>query len=73
MSQSENKQKKNKKKMMTTDLYNAYILTSCTVLKITTIIAAVLSLCAISFLVYGNPANFTVYAQSYLQTVKQRN
>jgi hypothetical protein len=29
---------------------------------------------AISFLVYGSSAaNFTVYAQSYLQTIKYRN
>jgi uncharacterized protein len=32
------------------------------------------SLCAISFLVYGTSAvNFTVYAQSYVQTIKYRN
>jgi pimeloyl-ACP methyl ester carboxylesterase len=37
-------------------------------------IATVLCLCSISFLVYGTSAmNFTVYAQSYLQTIKQRN
>jgi uncharacterized protein len=43
-------------------------------LKITAIIATILSLCAISFLVYGTSAvNFTVYAQSYLQTIKHRN
>ena len=46
-------------------------------MKITIIISTILSLCAISFLVYGNgnrnPPNFTVYAQSYLQTIKQRN
>jgi uncharacterized protein len=43
-------------------------------LKITLVIATILSLCAISFLVYGNSAaNFTVYAQSYLQTIKYRN
>jgi uncharacterized protein len=37
-------------------------------------ISTILSLCAISFLVYGNSAaNFTVYAQSYLQTIKHRN
>src|SRR5438270_2262301 len=37
-------------------------------------IATILSLCAISFLVYGNSAvNFTVYAQSDLQTIKYRN
>jgi hypothetical protein len=52
----------------------AYILIACTVLKITPIIATIVSLCAISFLVYGNSAvNFTVYAQSYLQTIKYRN
>jgi uncharacterized protein len=44
------------------------------ILKITIMISTILSLCAISFLVYGNSAaNFTVYAQSYLQTVKYRN
>jgi pimeloyl-ACP methyl ester carboxylesterase len=38
------------------------------------IAATILSLCAISFLVYGSSAvNFTVYAQSYLQTIKHRN
>jgi hypothetical protein len=43
-------------------------------LKITLVIATILSLCAISFLVYGNSAaNFTVYAQSNLQTIKYRN
>jgi hypothetical protein len=45
-------------------------------LKITIVIATILSLCAISFLVYGssgNPVNFTVYAQSYLQTIKYKN
>ena len=37
-------------------------------------ISTILSLCAISFLVYGNSAaNFTVYAQTYLQTMKHRN
>jgi uncharacterized protein len=37
-------------------------------------IATILSLCAISFLVYGNSAvNSTVYAQSDLQTLKYRN
>jgi hypothetical protein len=40
-------------------------------LRITIVIAAILSLCAISFLVYGNGVvNFTVYAQSDLQTIK---
>jgi pimeloyl-ACP methyl ester carboxylesterase len=43
-------------------------------LNITIIIATILSLCAISFLVYGSSAaNFTVYAQSYLQTIKYKN
>jgi pimeloyl-ACP methyl ester carboxylesterase len=42
-------------------------------LKITKIIATILCLCAIPFSVYGNAVNFTVYAQSYLQTIKQRN
>ncbi|MFL6318297.1 MAG: alpha/beta hydrolase family protein [Nitrososphaeraceae archaeon] len=43
-------------------------------MKITIMISTILSLCAISFLVYGNSAaNFTVYAQSYLQTIKHRN
>ncbi|MFL6509041.1 MAG: hypothetical protein ACJ704_14050 [Nitrososphaeraceae archaeon] len=43
-------------------------------MKITIAIATILSLCAISFLVYGSSAvNFTVYAQSYLQTIKYRN
>jgi uncharacterized protein len=43
-------------------------------LKITVIIATILSLCAISFLVYGTSAvNFTVYAQQYIQTIKHRN
>jgi uncharacterized protein len=43
-------------------------------LKIKIIIATILCLCAISFLVYGNSAvNFTVYAQSYIQTIKHRN
>ncbi len=36
-------------------------------------IATILCLCSIYFLVYGNPANFTVYAQSNLQTIKYRN
>jgi uncharacterized protein len=55
----------------------AYILIPCTILKITAIIATILSLFAISFLVYGNGssaiANFTAYAQPYLQTIKHRN
>jgi uncharacterized protein len=42
-------------------------------LKITIVIATILSLCAISFLFYGSSASFTVYAQSYLQTIKHRN
>jgi uncharacterized protein len=43
-------------------------------LKITIAIATILSLCAISFLVYGgSTANFIVYAQSYLQTIEHRN
>ena len=43
-------------------------------MKIIIIAATILSLCAISFLVYGNSAvNFTVYAQSDLQTIKYRN
>jgi pimeloyl-ACP methyl ester carboxylesterase len=47
---------------------------SSTILKITIIIGTILSLCAISFLVYGSGnASFTVYAQSYLQTIKYRN
>ncbi|HZI71065.1 MAG TPA: alpha/beta fold hydrolase, partial [Nitrososphaeraceae archaeon] len=45
------------------------------------IVATIFSLCAISFLVYGNgngngngnPANLTAYAQSNLQTIKHRN
>jgi uncharacterized protein len=45
-------------------------------LRTTKIIATTLSLFAISFLVYGSgntAANFTVYAQSYLQTIKHKN
>ena len=43
-------------------------------MKITIVISIILSLCAISFLVYGNSAvNSTVYAQSYVQTIKHRN
>jgi hypothetical protein len=42
--------------------------------NVTTIIAIILSLYSISFLVYGSSAaNFTVYAQSYLQTINYRN
>jgi predicted esterase len=42
--------------------------------NVTTIIAIILSLYSLSFLVYGSSAaNFTVYAQSYLQTIKYRN
>jgi pimeloyl-ACP methyl ester carboxylesterase len=42
--------------------------------KVTAIIATILSLYSISFLVYGSSAaNFTVYAQSYLQTINYRN
>jgi uncharacterized protein len=48
-------------------------MTSYIILKITIIISTILSLCAISFLVYGNSTSFTVYAQSYLQTIKYRN
>jgi predicted esterase len=51
-----------------------HILTSYITLKITIIIATILSLCAISFLVYGSSAaNFTAYAQLNLQTIKHRN
>ena len=43
-------------------------------MKIAIAIATILSLCAISFLVYGgSTANFIVYAQSDLQTTKYRN
>lgn len=43
-------------------------------MKITIVISIILSLCAISFLVYGNAiVNSAVYAQSDLQTVKNRN
>src|SRR5437868_5727082 len=43
-------------------------------MKIAIVISIILSLFAISFLVYGNSAvNFTVYAQSYVQTIKHRN
>ena len=37
------------------------------------VIATILSICAISFLVYGNPTNFIVHALSDLQTTKYRN
>jgi uncharacterized protein len=50
--------------------YNWYL--HCDILKIK-VIATILSICAISFLVYGNPANFTVQARSDLQTTKYRN
>jgi uncharacterized protein len=53
---------------------DVYIIASYIILKITIIIATILSFCAISFLVYGSSAaNFTVYAQSYSQTIKYRN
>jgi uncharacterized protein len=46
-------------------------------LKATKIVATILSFLAISFLVYGSTitatANYLVYAQSYLQTIKYRN
>ena len=44
-------------------------------MKIKIVVSTILSLCAISFLVYGNgnPPNFTAYGQSYLQTIKYRN
>jgi uncharacterized protein len=44
-------------------------------LKIKIVISTILCLCAISYLVYGNSAvaNFTVYAQSNLETIKYRN
>src|SRR5919198_4094859 len=48
----------------------------CIVLGTTKMISTILSLLVISFLIYGinsSAANFTVYAQSYLQTIKQRN
>jgi len=41
--------------------------------KITIVVSTILSLCAISFLIYSNLVNFTVYAQSYLQTIKHRD
>ena len=54
-----------------------YILNLGTILRATKIVATILSLFAISFLVYGSSivitADFTVYAQSYLQTIKHRN
>jgi uncharacterized protein len=46
------------------------------VLRASKATSTTLSLLAISFLVYGSTiatANFTIYAQSYLQTIKQRN
>jgi hypothetical protein len=49
----------------------AYVMMSCIILKVTTIIVTILSLYAISFLVYG--PSLTVYAQSNLQTIKYRN
>lgn len=42
-------------------------------MKIISIITTIISLCAISFLVYGNSVSFAVYAQSNLQTIKYRN
>jgi diphthamide biosynthesis methyltransferase len=42
-------------------------------IEITSIITTIISLCAISFLVYGNSVSFAVYAQSNLQTIKYRN
>jgi uncharacterized protein len=41
--------------------------------KLSIVVTTILSLCIISFSVYGNAANFTVYAQSYLQLIKHRN
>jgi uncharacterized protein len=44
--------------------------------KVTMMIATILSLYSLSFLVYGcsgNLANFTVHAQSDLQTIKHRD
>jgi uncharacterized protein len=41
--------------------------------KLSIVVMTILSLCAISFSVYGNAANFTVYAQSYSQLIKHRN
>ena len=45
--------------------------------QVTIIIATILSLCAISFLIYGNSStsavNFTAYAQSDVQTIKYRD
>ena len=53
---------------------DVYIMTSYITLKITIVISTILSLFAISFLFYGSSAaNFTAYAQSYLQTIKYRN
>jgi|SRR5690242_11281574 uncharacterized protein len=49
-------------------------MTSYITLKKTIMISTILSLFAISFLLYGSSTtNFTVYAQSYLQTIKHRN
>jgi uncharacterized protein len=43
-------------------------------LKIPIVVATILSLFAISFMVYGSSAtNFSIYAQSDLQTIKHRN
>ena len=44
-------------------------------MKIKIVVSTIFSLCAISFLVYGNgnPPNFTAYGQSCLQTIKYRN
>jgi hypothetical protein len=41
--------------------------------KFSIVVTTILSICVISFSVYGNAANFTVYAQSYLQLIKHRN
>jgi uncharacterized protein len=41
--------------------------------KLSIVVMTILSLCAISFSVYGNAVNFTVYAQSYFQLIKHRN
>jgi hypothetical protein len=46
---------------------------SSTILKIALIVATIISLCAISFLVYGKSVSFAVNAQSNLETVKYRN
>jgi hypothetical protein len=42
------------------------------IMKISIIIASILSLYSISFLMYGN-ASLTAYAQSNLQTIKSRD